>query len=137
MARELGRTTFFYLGSGSSKTLIGGGRTKSWTKNNEPVDVTNDDDEGFATILAEPGQHQVTFSFEGIVINDTLRSQMLSAPESGGHVLQEITVEFPEGDELVGDFFLGSYAENLPYNEGRTFTLEAQSSGEWTYSAAS
>lgn len=103
-------------------------RTKSVAINNEMVDVTDDDSSGWRELLGEPGQKEVNISIDGVFSSDALMQKALS---SG--VLEDLTLEYPDGGTLSGSFALASYSQENPYNEAGTFDGELQSSGEITY----
>ena len=114
-------------------SAIAGLRTKGVAVAGEPIDVTTDDEEGFRTLLGEPGTKTVDISFEGITKDADLRAAILTGTSL---LLDDVTIEYPNGDTLSGDFFLNSLEESGAYNEAMTFTGSLQSSGEWTYTAA-
>lgn len=111
-------------------TAIAGCRTKTVTFNGEPIDVTTDDDSGFRTLLGTEGQKSIDMSVEGLTKDDVLRQAALSGSSL---LLTDITVEYPNGDSLSGDFFMTSLEETGTYNDAVTFTASFQSSGEFTY----
>lgn len=110
--------------------VIAGVRTKTLTANGEPIDVTTDDEEGYRTLLSDPGIQSLDMSIEGLTKNNDLRQAVLG---SGSFMLTDINIEYPNGDTLSGSFFLTSLEESGAYNEAITFTGELQSSGEWTF----
>lgn len=114
-------------------TAIAGVRTKSLSFNGEPIDVTTDDDTGFRTLLATAGQKSVDMSVEGLTKDALFREAALSGTSL---MLTDITVEYPNGDSLSGDFFLNSVEESGTYNDAMTFTASLQSSGTFTYTPA-
>lgn len=113
-------------------TLIAMVRTKSVSINREPIDVTTDDDAGWRALLAEPGERQVDLSVSGVAGDGTLRDLSMEDPA----VLSAMTIEWPNGDSMTGDFFLNSYSESGEYNGSITFDASLQSSGAQTYTAA-
>jgi len=132
-----GRDLTIGIGTDGSEVTIAGVRTKSFTVNNEPIDVTNDDDDGWRDLLAEAGQTGIDLSVEGVVESDALRDLIADPSSIGTYVL----VTFPvitEGNTagtLEGDAVIASYQETGEYNGAVTFTLELQSRGAWTYTA--
>jgi len=114
-------------------TVIAAVRNKSLSMAGEPIDITSDDDSGFRTLLAEAGQRSIDMSVEGVTKDSVLRIAMLSGSSL---LLTDITVEWPNGDGLSGDFFLNSLEESGAYNDAVTFSGSLQSSGEYTFTPA-
>lgn len=128
MAAAKGRELLVKKGS----TVLAGVRTKGVSVNGEPIDITSDDDSGYRTLLADAGTYSVDLSVEGITKDDTLVSVIMAG---GSLMLSDITVEYPNGKTLSGDFFLTSVEETGTYNEAVTFSASLQSSGAFTYSS--
>lgn len=126
MAAAKGRDLLVKQGS----TVIAGIRTKGVSVNGEPIDVTTDDDAGYRTLLADAGTYSIDLSIEGVTKDDTLRALIMAG---GSLMLTDITVEYPDGHTLAGNFFLASLEETGTYNEAVTFSGSLQSSGTWTY----
>lgn len=63
MPAQTGRNIFISIAS----TRVAGGRAKTLTINNSPVDVTNDDSAGWRTLLATSGVRAVDFEVEGVL----------------------------------------------------------------------
>jgi predicted secreted protein len=111
-------------------TVLAGVRTKTVTINGEPIDVTTDDDSGFRTLLADPATRSIDLSVEGITKDATLRAIVAGG---GSQMLNDITVEYPDGSVIAGDFYLVSVEESGEYQDAVTFTASLQSSGAFTY----
>lgn len=112
---------------------IAGVRTKGVAINGEPIDITSDDDGGYRTMLDDPGTMSLDLSIEGVTKDDTL----LAAIAAGANLkLTDITINYPDGATMAGDFFLNSLEESGPYNEAVTFTASLQSSGAFVYTPA-
>lgn len=118
------------------ETVIAAIRNKTFSWNGEPMDVTNDDDIGFRTLLPDAqGQEQIDVSGDGISDSNVLRDIALDPDTS--KMLTDITLKWADTkEEITGDFKLVSYEESGTYNDGRTFTFSLQSSGAWTYTPA-
>lgn len=107
-------------------TPIASCRTKTVSINNEPVDITTDDDNGYRALLAAVNaQSSIDIQVEGILKSSTL----LDGAISGGAALDvELVVDF--GDTVFsGPFKQVSMEIGAPYNDGVTFTAQYQSSG--------
>lgn len=130
MPANIGRELLVKRGS----TVIAGLRSKGVAFNGEPVDVTTDDESGFRTLLSEAGTYSIDLSVEGVTKDNDLRAAVLGSTDL---MLTDVNIEWPNGDTLSGDFFFASLEETGPYNDALTFSGSLQSSGEWTYTAAS
>jgi len=106
-------------------------RTKTVTLNNEPIDITSDDDAGFRTFLAsDPAERSIDMSVDGI----TKDSALIELAAAGGSALiSEYTLDFEGIGAFVGDFFIGSVELGAPYNDAVTFSASIQSSGEFVF----
>lgn len=127
MAAAKGRELLVKNGS----TVLAGVRTKGAAINNEPIDITSDDDLGYRTMLSDAGTMSVDLSVEGVTKDAIFRT--LAATGGTGLMLTGITLEYPDGGILAGDFFLNSFEETGAYNEAMTFSASLQSSGAFTY----
>ncbi len=114
-------------------TVVGALRTKSFTINNEPIDVTTDDDDGYRKLLADAAGKSIDASFEGLFEGEDL----IAAAEGQGDLLAEYTIELPSGGDITGDFFFASLEVSGEYEDAVQISGELQSSGEWTYTPAS
>jgi predicted secreted protein len=112
---------------------IAGVRTKTVAIAGEPIDITSDDDLGYRTMLAEAGTYSIDLTVEGVTKDDVLRSVILTG---GTLLLTDITIEYPDGSNIAGDFFLASVEDSGEYADALTFSASLQSSGAWVYSAS-
>lgn len=108
-------------------TLQGVARTKSMTINNEPVNVTADDDDGIQRLLDKPGEKSVEmtvalmFDSEDVDLIDTSLTDSVIVP-----------VELDYGTYTrSGDFFIASVGVAHEYNTAVTVDVTLQSSGEF------
>lgn len=124
MAATAGREFTIAVGA----TTVAGCRTKSISINKTPIDVTNDDDAGFRTLLAEAGQMDIDMSLDGIAKSDALRLLAID-PDAA---FSSMTVTFGDGDTLVGSAFISSYEESGTYNDAVTFSASMLFSGTLT-----
>jgi len=129
MAASSGRELLIKKGS----SVIAGVRTKTVTINGEAIDVTTDDDSGYRTLLGDPATRMIDLSVEGITKDDTLRAIVAGG---GSQMLTDITIEYPDGAVIAGDFYLVSVEEAGEYQDAVTFSASLQSSGEYTYTPA-
>lgn len=106
---------------------VGAAREKGLTINNNPVDVTVDEDSGWRTLLEEPGEVQVDIALSGVDRDGSFRNAALNGPRQGTGKLT-----YPNGYEIEGTFNIASYTDGIPYNNAVTFSATLQSSGEVT-----
>jgi len=129
MGALVGRKVTFTPTNGGAAVI--GLRTKSININNESIDITSDDDNGFRTLLNEdPAERSIDFSAEGILKDDAL----IELASAGGSLLiSEYEMNIPGIGKFEGDFYFGSIEIGAEYNEAVTFSAEIQSSGEFTF----
>jgi len=113
--------------------ICAGISSKSITINNEPVDITNDDDDGWRAYLTKAGVRSLDLSFSGVTKDDTLKT--LCTGET--ILLEDITVEFPDGSTFEGDFIFASLGESGESGTAITFDATLNSSGIITFTPAS
>ncbi len=132
MSALVGRKVTFTPTAGGAAVI--GARTKSVTLTNDGIDITSDDDNGFRTMLAaDPGQRALDMSIDGILKD----ADLISAAVTGGSLLiSEYKLNIPGIGEFEGDFYLGSIELGASYNEAVTFSATVQSSGQFTFTAA-
>ena len=114
-------------------TAIAGVQTKSVSVDGSPVDITSDDDSGWRTLLSDPGVRSVDMSVEGVTKDAILRAAVFDGTSL---LLTDITLDYPNGDALSGNFYLANLEENGTHNDAVKFTGTLQSSGEITYTPA-
>jgi TP901-1 family phage major tail protein len=111
-------------------TVIVGARTHSVTINNEPSDITDKDDAGWRTLLADASVRTVSCEIEGILKNATLLG--VSAGTSSA-LLEDCVVEIEGMATLSGKFYLQSIALGAEQADAVTFTATLESSGAVGY----
>lgn len=132
MSALVGRKVTFTPTSGGVAVI--GVRTKTINLNNEPIDITSDDDDGFRTFLADdPALRSIDFTAEGILKDDAL---VQLASEGGSLLIEEYTMAIPGIGSFTGDFYFGNISLGAPYNEAVTFSANIQSSGPFQYTSA-
>lgn len=129
MAASAGRELLIKKGV----SVIAGVRTKTVTINGEPIDITSDDDSGFRTLLASAGLRSIDLSVEGVTKDATLRAIVAGV---SSQLLTDISIEYPNGDTIDGDFYLVNIEESGEYQDALTFSASLQSSGPFTYTPA-
>ena len=111
-------------------TTVAAVRTRTVTINNEPVDITSDDDLGFRKMLQDPGTKTLDMSVEGIMKNTT---DFLGVAMSTTNIIEGYSILFPGLGTLAGDFVVTGFEVGAAYNEAATFSATLQSSGAFTF----
>ena len=120
-------------------TTLVGIRTRGFTINAEPVDVTNDDDAGWRTLLAEPGLRSMEVPVAGISSDEILIDAIM---EGTTYALSAVVINLATGvgqatpGTLTGDFFLSSLEQTGEHDGAVEFTATLMSSGAITYTAS-
>ena len=115
-----------------NSVAIAGVRTKTVAIAGEPIDITSDDDLGYRTMLGEAGTYSIDLTVEGVTKDAELRSIILTG---GSLLLTDISIEYPDGSTIDGDFFLASVEDSGEFADALTFSASLQSSGPWTFNA--
>jgi predicted secreted protein len=111
-------------------TAIAGARSDSITINNEPIDITDKDDAGWRTMLADVGVRSIDCEVEGILTDSTFLALAVGTASS---LLEAYTLELDGIGDFTGDFFLASFAVTGEQADATTFTASIQSSGTITF----
>lgn len=110
-----------------------GVRTKTYSVTNDYVDVTTDDDDGWRTLLADPGLRSVEVTVGGITEDQILLAEIMKANIEG----EPLDVELPtaSGALLSGTFVVSSYEGSGEHDGAYEFSATFMSSGAVTYTA--
>jgi TP901-1 family phage major tail protein len=111
-------------------TAIAGARSDSITINNEPIDITDKDDAGWRTMLADVGVRSIDCEVEGILTDSTF---LALAVGTASALLEAYTIEVDGIGDFTGNFFLASFAVTGEQADATTFTASLQSSGTITF----
>lgn len=120
-----GRQVLLTMGGQS----ILGVQTKGISVNNEMIESTDDNSNGWSEFDAIPGQKAVEVPFSGMVKN----LELLRAIMSSGSQIFAITLTYPDGSVVAGDFAFTSYSNTGEYNGATTFDVTLASSGVVTF----
>lgn len=111
-------------------TAIAGARSDSITINNEPIDITDKDDAGWRTMLADVGVRSIDCEVEGILTDSTFLALAVGTASS---LLEAYTLELDGIGDFTGNFYLASFAVTGEQADATTFTASLQSSGTITF----
>jgi predicted secreted protein len=123
-------------GVGRNVTLTWGGagiagvKEKSLTLNNEPIDITSDDDDGWLALLGEPGQKQVELKVSGVTKDRDLIADWFS-----GSLIQPVVLAYEDGATITGSFFLSEYSDKGNFKDAVSFDATLMSTGTIVYTA--
>lgn len=128
MTAFVGRKAIFKKGL----VTVAAVRTRSMTLGNEVVDITSDDDNGFRTMLQDPGTKTLDLTVEGVFKDAT----MLTVAMSTTDIMEGFSILFPTIGTIAGEFVVTSFEAGAAYNEAGTFSCSLQSSGAFTFTPA-
>jgi predicted secreted protein len=100
-----------------------GSRTDGVTFNSEPVYITDKDDKGWRTLLAEAGVRSLSATVEGVLKDDTL----VEVAADGTALLDDYTVALDNIGYFNGDWFLSSVELAGEQADAVTFTANIES----------
>ena len=127
MSKTAGRKVVLSWGG----TPIGTARTKSISVSNSLIDFTDDSSNGNAEYDEIVGRRDVTFSVEGVYINNGLEDDALDEDISN-----TLTFTYPDGRSLSCSARINSYESASGGSDAeQTFSAEFTASGEITPSA--
>jgi predicted secreted protein len=104
---------------------IVGARTDSLTLNNEPLDITDKDDGGWRTMLADAGARSMSCEVEGVLKVDTLLDDGVGTATTA--LLKECVVTISGIATFTGDFMLQSIQLGAEQADVVTFTATLES----------
>lgn len=112
-------------------TLVGV-RTKSYTITNDYVDVTTDDDDGWRTLLADPGMRSIEVTVGGISSDQVLIAEVMKANITG----EPLLIDLPTTTgTLSGTFLCSSFEQTGEHDGAVEFSATFMSNGVVTYAA--
>ena len=111
--------------------VIAGVTSKSVAIAKEPIDITTDSDDGFRTFLSDAGTKSLDISFSGVTKDKVMRELIITDQTI---LLTDITLEYPDGSTISGNFVYNCFTENGGSSDGAVeFDGTLQSSGPWVY----
>jgi len=116
--------------------VLAGVRTRGVSISNEYVDVTNDDDNGWRTLLADPGLRSVEVTAGGITKNEILINEMMKASITGEPLDVNLPTSLTTPGTLSGTFLVSAYEQTGEHDGAVEFSATFMSSGVVTYTAS-
>jgi predicted secreted protein len=111
-------------------TGISGVKEKTFSLNNEPIDITSDDDAGWRNILGTPGQKQVELKVSGVTKDRDLIADWFSS-----QLTQAVVLTYENGATITGQFFLSEYSDKGNFKDAVSFDATLMSTGAIVYTA--
>lgn len=112
---------------------IAGARSDAVTISAEPVDITDKDDDGWRTLLADVSLRSVTASISGVMKADTLASVSVG---TGSALLEACDLEIDGVYTMTGDFHLSNLTITGEQADAVLFEAEMQGSGTFVQTVA-
>lgn len=110
-------------------------RTKSFSIDFSPVDVTTDDSAGYQTLLNKAGKINVSIDFGGVLGDETLFNTIMAGGET--QMYTDFELEWESGATLSCDFFLQNFGTSGGGSDAEVdFSGSLQSSGAYTFTPA-
>lgn len=136
---ELGRLFLLKIGDGGTPTeaftTVAGLNTTSLTINNETVDVTTKDDEGWRKLLAGASFRTMSVSGNGIIQDATNKETLVNNAING--TINNYQLVFADGAQFEGAFQVTSVELSGEHNGALTYSVSLESSDAITFSAGS
>lgn len=130
MAAEKGRAFVLKIGDGAATeafTTIGGMRATSLSINNELVDITTRNSNGWREILGGAGTRTVAISGSGVFTDSAAEAAFQARVMTAAVGNYEIT--FESGAKFSGPFFAAGLEFAGDHNGERTYSLRLESAG--------
>jgi TP901-1 family phage major tail protein len=118
-------------------TTLAGVRTRSVSITNDYVDVTNDDDNGWRTLLADPGLRSVEVTIGGVTTDEVLLAEAMKASITGETLEATLPTSLTTPGSLSGTYVVSGFEQSGDHVGVVEFSARFLSSGEVTYTASS
>lgn len=118
-----------------SSTLVGV-RTRTVSASNELVDVTTDDDNGWRTLLNDPGVKSIEVTIGFVVSDETMLAEFFAAQASQGTLRANLPSSLTTPGNFSGTFGLSALEYSADHDGAVEATATFMSSGAVTYSAS-
>lgn len=113
-------------------TVIGGVRSETLTINNESVDVTDKDGNGWRELLEGAGITSMSLKGSGVASDNTVfTDHIMTAVTTNVH--KYLKIESGLGDTFAGFFQITSCERGGEHNKEETFSISLESAAEITY----
>ncbi|HSH44730.1 MAG TPA: phage major tail protein, TP901-1 family [Longimicrobiales bacterium] len=111
-------------------TTVAGLRGTSFAINGELVDMTTKDSGGFRELLDGGGLKTLSITADGVYLGPDEEEQTNLRDRATDGSLNNYQID--DGEETIeGAFQVVSFEQDGPMNEGQTFSITLESSGQW------
>ena|SRR5579872_1850029 len=131
MANLKGRLYLLKLATDGSGGTLAGLRNLSAKINNEMVDITNKDSNGWRTLLDGAGTQSVTLSADGVAADHGTYATVKGYAQNNS--INGFQIVGPDGDLIALQAAITSFQEAGAYNKELTFSITLESSGQPTF----
>lgn len=129
-----GRTLLLKLGTGGSAVTVAAMRSTRFAVNGETVEITNKDSAGMRTLLDGAGTAKLSVNASGLLSGSAQATDFIS--RTLNRTLDAYRLEFDNGDVIEGSFQCVSFEATGDYNGEQTYSLQLESSGSLSVTAA-
>lgn len=105
-------------------------KSKTMTLGGESIDITQDCDAGFRTLMPTGSTRSIDIALEGLMTGGEVLALLSDPTKTVFNVAGEIT--FPDLWTISGNFFLSGFSSGAEIGTATTVSFTMQSSGAWT-----
>jgi TP901-1 family phage major tail protein len=134
MAAQKGRAFLLKDGSAAAGTLIAAMRVTRFAINNQTVDVTTKDSNGFRALLAGAAAASMQISAQGILDANAQATTLINRCLTGS--IDAYGIVFDNADKIDASCQLTSFEAEGSEGDAQTYSLTLESSGTITVTAA-
>jgi len=135
MAAQKGRLFTISVGDGTSPgnfTVVAGVQTVGLTINNDPVDITTQDEAPWRELLGDTGMRSMSISGSGIFKDDMSGINVLEDLANSGEIY-DFQLDFANLDQYQGRMLVASFEYSGGHVEAQTFSITLESAGQWIF----
>lgn len=115
---------------------LAGVRTRGLTVSNEYVDVTSDDDNGWRTLLANPGVRSIEVTIGGIVTDEVILADIMAANVAAATLQADLPSSLAVPGNLSGSYLISNLETTADHDGEVAFSVTFMSTGAITYTAS-
>lgn len=130
MAKVAGRKVRIYQDIGGVKTPVAGAVSDTLSVNNEALDGTDKNSNGWRELLSDASLRTVDMSVEGKIEGGTLLAAALGNTTA---LVSDYTIIITGIGTIAGPFHFSSFELGSPHDDVATFTASIMSAGEITF----